>query len=135
MSDTVTGAVHTAEILPCPFCKSVNVYVRAPYGGGLAMVRCRDCSAHGPIRPAGAAAVTDWNAYCHAVSAAEGDLLGKALEALRAWEKLHDGMIAEGGDVSALPADRLVHFAKVQAVALNETRAILSQAQARELTR
>lgn len=126
-------SAHTAKSLPCPFCGA-----RPHHGLG----KVEHCSLHGePFQrfniwcPKGHAKVSganeelanrEWNTRPHAVSAAEGDLLGKALEALR---ELADSLEidcqcppCEGSDA---PAE---HW-------LGVARRILSQAQAREVTR
>lgn len=128
-------SAHTAKSLPCPFCGA-----RPHHGLG----KVEHCSLHGePFQrfniwcPKGHAKVSganeelanrEWNTRPHAVSAAEGDLLGLALEALRFAKDQLDDLINRhyGGDIPCSDEE----YAGFELI-----DAILSQAQAREVTR
>lgn len=56
----------------------------------------------------------------------------KAIEACRGWKKLHDEMIALGGDVKSLTSEQIAQFACDQALLINLTDSALSALPAEE---
>ena len=150
MSDTVTGAVHTAgpwDIYKHPVSNADDAKAElafqvdntTPLGAHLYLVnangKCPALTGCGPTSEANARLiVAACNSYDRhfgpsAVSAAEGDLLGLALEALRKVKPLlfdhvqiAKNLNDEAGEDTAVELSEQID-------------AILSQAQAREVTR
>lgn len=124
-------SVHTAELLPCPFCGRQPKVFPADAdveGNAWTAIECANCVTSPPNTQSVArvthyaesghfeAAVTAWNT--RAVSAAEGDLLWRCLEAL---DKIHGWLVCH----SIASADDMAQmFPEMTAVAED----ILSQA-------
>lgn len=121
-----TDMPETSVLLPCPFCggdKARTIHIRDGRKVACVCGACGNPEFHGPLdKPnAESRAITAWNT--RAVSAAEGDLLWRCLEAL---DKIHGWLVCH----SIASADDMAQmFPEMTAVAED----VLSQA--REVTR
>ena len=54
--------MKTVTVVPCPFCRSINIQVFNTLLSNNAFVKCADCSCGGPPKVTTRSAIIAWNA-------------------------------------------------------------------------